>query len=62
MWNIDGKELKTEAELRQYAKEYSPKGKFAFRQDFRLINGARTKGLSELLDLLEKNGAEIKEL
>lgn len=62
MWIIDGKELKTEAELRQYAKEYSPKGKFAFKQDFRLINGARTKGLSELLDLLEVNGADVQEL
>lgn len=59
---IDGEEINGEKELRDFAINYSPKGKYAFRQDFRLANGARNKPVSELLDLLEQQGAEIQRL
>lgn len=59
---IDEVEINSEKELRDFAMSYSPKGKNAFKQDFRLANGARTKPVSELLDLLEQQGAEIQRL
>ena len=60
---IDGVEINSEKELRDFAMSYSSeKGKKAFKQDFRLANGARTKPVSELLDLLEQQGAEIQRL
>ena len=59
---IDEVEINSEKELRDFAMNYSPKGKNAFKQAFRLANGARTKPVSELLDLLEQQGAEIQRL
>ena len=59
---IDEVEINSEKELRDFAMNYSPKGKNAFKQDFRLANGARNKPVSELLDLLEQQGAEIQRL
>lgn len=47
--------------LRDFAMTFSPeKGKKAFKQDFRLVAGARTKPVSELIDMLEGQGAIIE--
>lgn len=47
--------------LREYARNYSPeKGKKAFKQDFRLANASRTRPISEVLDLLEAQGADVR--
>lgn len=47
--------------LRDYAMKFSPeKGRKAFKQDFRLVAGARTKSISEVVDLLEQQGAQIE--
>lgn len=47
--------------LRDFAMRFSPdKGKKAFKQDFRLVAGARTKSPSEIVDLLERQGAVIE--
>lgn len=47
--------------LRDFAMHFSPeKGRKAFKQDFRLVAGARTKSVSELVDLLEQQGATIE--
>lgn len=62
MWKIDGKELNSENELREFAMNYSPQGRHAFKQDFRLANGARTKPVSEIIDLLQANGAQIEQI
>lgn len=60
---INGVEINSEKELRAFAMDYSPEsGRKAFKQDFRLANGARTKPVSDLLDLLEEQGAEIQRL
>lgn len=49
--------------LRDFAMTFSPeKGKKAFKQDFRIVNGARTKPISELVDMLQKQGAKIEQL
>lgn len=58
---INGTPINDEKELRKFAMEFSPeKGKKAFKQDFRLIAGARTKPVSELIDMLETNGAVVE--
>lgn len=50
-----------EKELRQYAMDFSPdKGKNAFKQDFRLANGARNKPISEVVDMLQQRGVDIE--
>lgn len=55
------KETVDEKGLRDFAMTFSPeKGKKAFKQDFRLVAGARTKPISELVDMLEQQGAVIE--
>lgn len=61
-WIIDGEQINGEAELRKFARDYTPKGAKPFKTDFRLANASRTKPLSDVIDLLEANGAEIQEL
>lgn len=62
MWMIDGVEIVGEAELRAFAQEYTPKGAKPFKTDFRLANASRTKPLSDVIDMLEARGADIKEI
>lgn len=61
-WIIDGEQVNGEAELRKFAQGYTRKGSKAFKVDFRLANASRTRPLSEVIDLLEANGADIQEL
>lgn len=62
--NNEGKIVKVKVDekgLRDFAMTFSPeKGKKAFKQDFRVVAGARTKPVSELVDMLEKQGAVIE--
>lgn len=49
--------------LRDFAIRFSPKkGKEAFKQDFRLVNGARTKPAIEVFYMLKDQGADIEQV
>lgn len=62
--NDEGKTITVRVDekgLRDFAMTFSPeKGKKAFKQDFRVVNGARTKPISELVDMLQQQGAVIE--
>ena len=62
--NEKGEKIETdEAGLRKYALKFSPeKGRKAFKQDFRLLNAVRTKPISEVFELLEKQGADVQQI
>lgn len=56
MWTINGIQCLTEKDVRKYCREYTEK---RFKQDFRLVAGARTLKIDELLRLLERCGHDV---
>lgn len=61
MWNINGKIINNEQELRDFCFNVAESGK-PFKQDFRIAANAYKLPITSLLDLLEKRGHNVEKI